>query len=514
MSEAGPVESVLIVGGGAAGWMTAAALARAFGRRLKITVVESEEIGTVGVGEATIPQIKTLNQFLGFDEDDFLRATQGTIKLGIEFNGWGRAGQSYIHAFGDIGAPLGMTPFHHYFLRARAGGLAGDLRDFSLNAAAAREGRVARLPRIEGTRLNGLAYAFHFDAALYGAYLRAFAEGAGVARREGRIVDVALRGEDGFIDHVTMADGLTLGADLFIDCSGFRALLIEGALGAGYDDWSDVLPCDRAVAVPCAHGGAFRPYTEAIADRAGWRWRIPLQHRVGNGHVYCSDHVDDDGAANALLAGLEGEALAEPRFLRFTTGVRRNIWVRNCVAVGLSSGFLEPLESTSIHLAQSAVSRLVSLFPDRAFEPALTAEFNRQMRFEMERIRDFLVLHYAANDRDDGPFWRRMREMSLPETLCEKVALFRESGRVTRWNEELFTENAWLQVFLGQNIEPARWHPLADALDEGDLREFLQNLRTVIARAVAAMDDHRAFIDKHCAAAAGVHAASSARTVL
>jgi len=330
--------------------------------------------------------------------------------------------------------------------------------------------------------------------------LRRFAQRAGVMRREGKITEVVLTGERGFVEAVAMQDGSRIAADFFIDCSGFRGLLIEGALNAGYDDWSKWLPCDRAVAVPSAHGAAFRPYTQASAQQSGWQWRIPLQHRVGNGHVYSSAHLSDDEAASVLLRNLEGEALAEPRVIRFTTGIRRRLWVKNCVALGLASGFMEPLESTSIHLIQSAVNRLISMFPDRSFDQALADEYNRQSRFEAERIRDFLILHYFANQRDDSEFWKACRSMSVPETLTARIELFRTSGRIYREHEELFTETGWLQVLLGQGIAPQRYHPIADTLGEPQLNRTMQDIRLQISNAVDEMPMHKTFIKQHCAA--------------
>lgn len=494
------IRTIAIVGGGTAGGIAASVLSKALGPAVAIRLIESEEIGIVGVGEATIPQIRLINTFLGLDEDEFMRATQASFKLGIQFNNWTRLGDSYLHAFGDIGLPLGLLQFQHYWLRARAAGKAGPLWDYSLNAAAAMQNRFARLDQVGTSHLTGIKHAFHFDAALFARYLIANAERRGVKRTEGKIVDVALRGEDGFIDAVILENGERIGADLFIDCSGFRALLIEGALHAGYDDWSHWLPCDRAVAVPCEHGSAFRPYTQATARQAGWQWRIPLQHRVGNGHVYCSRYLSDDEARAVLLENLEGKALAEPRFLRFTTGMRKNTWVKNCVALGLASGFMEPLESTSIHLFQSGVSRLVSMFPDRHFDDALIAEYNRQTRFEFERIRNFLILHYYANERKDAEFWKDCAAMSVPDELTAKIDLFRTTGRIYREHEELFTEMGWLQVMLGQRITPARYHPVADTLADDKLAGFLSDIRTLIERAVAAMPRHEDFIAKHCAA--------------
>ena len=346
-----------------------------------------------------------------------------------------------------------------------------------------------------------MRYAFHFDAGLYAQYLRRSAEGNGATRREGKVVEVRLHGETGHIESVVLDGGDTLTADFFVDCSGFRGLLIEGALKAGYDDWTHLLPCDRAVAAPCRHGDVFRPYTQATAQQAGWQWRIPLQHRVGNGHVYCSRHISDDEATSVLIGNLEGELLADPRVIRFTTGMRRRVWVKNCVALGLASGFMEPLESTSIHLIQSMVSRLISMFPDAGFNDALIAEYNRQTRFEFERIRDFLILHYVANERDDAAFWRECQAIDIPDALRAKIDLFRASGRIYREHEELFTEVGWLQVMLGQGVEPQGWHPAADALREADLQRFFQDIRTLIGRAVAGMPSHEKFIADNCRAA-------------
>lgn len=495
-----PIQSLAIVGGGTAGWMAAAVLSVAFGPRLSVTLIESEEIGTVGVGEATIPQIHHINAFLGLDEIEFIRATQASFKLGIEFADWGALGDRYIHAFGDIGAPVSLAPFHHYWLRARAKGEGGALWAYSINAEAARLQKFARLERLGASRLPGLKYAYHFDAGLYARYLRVFAEKRGVRRVEGRITGVELDPETGAVARLVLAGGAVLAADFFIDCSGFAGLLIEEALGAGYEDWSRFLPADRALAVPSAHGSSFRPYTQSTADAAGWRWRIPLQHRVGNGHVFCSAFMSDDAAREALLKGLEGEALAEPRLIRFTTGMRKRQWVKNCLALGLASGFLEPLESTSIHLIQSGLSRFLATFPNRQVDEGLIAEFNRQSRFEFERVRDFIILHYHATARTDTPFWRHCREMAVPDALQSRMALFAETGRVFRENEELFTENGWLQVMIGQGVTPRGYHPLADALPEGDFQRLLGDLRQLVRRSAADLPAHQDFIAKTCAA--------------
>ena len=490
----------VIVGGGTAGWMAAAALARFAGASADIRLVESEEIGTVGVGEATIPQIRLFNQGLGIDEDEFLRETQGTFKLGIEFDGWNGEGSRYIHAFGSIGRGLGLIPFHHYWLRHRAAGGATSLWDYSPTALAARENRFGRIEDQPGRPPSGVAWAFHFDASLYAAFLRRYAQARGVTRSEGRIADVAL-GDQG-IAAVTLAGGVRIEGDFFIDCSGFRGLLIEEALKTGYEEWTHWLPCDRALAVPCAPVEPLTPYTRSTARAAGWQWRIPLQHRIGNGYVYASRHVSDDEAAATLLANLDGEPLAEPRPLRFVTGRRRKAWNRNCLALGLAGGFMEPLESTSIHLVQSGIARFLQLLPaEGGAGEAEAAEYNRQTEFEWEAIRDFLILHYHANGRDE-PLWRACREMEIPESLARRVALFRSGGRIFREHEELFTEPGWLQVMIGQGVAPAAFHPLAGQLAPEQLEEFLSLSRRHAAHVAAQMPSHSDYVSRHCAAAA------------
>ncbi len=503
-SGGGPrsLRRIVIVGGGTAGWMAAAALVHASAGGCPITLVESEEIGSIGVGEATIPPIKRFNQMLGLDEYEFLAYTQGSYKLGIEFVDWTRLQQRYFHPFGQIGVEFDAVPLHHYWLRERARGDTTPLQDYAMAWVAARNGKFDR-PLADRQRVQSTYdYAYHFDAALYAKYLRAYAEQRGVLRTEGKVVDVSLRADDGFIRSVTLAGGAVLEGDLFIDCSGFRGLLIEGALQTGYEDWQHWLPCDRAVAVPCTHGCDPTPYTRATAHAAGWQWRIPLQHRMGNGHVYCSRFIGDDEAAQVLLDHLEGTPLAEPRFLRFTAGRRRQFWNRNCVAIGLAAGFMEPLESTSIHLVQSGIDRLLKLFPDTRFDAAVRDAFNRQTRFEYERIRDFLILHYTASERRDTPFWRHCAAIARPEGLQQKIEVFRACGQIFRDGEELFTEVGWLQVLLGQGVEPQAYHRLADALQPTQFREFMGNLRTLIQRAVAGMPGHADFVAQHCKAAA------------
>ncbi len=493
------LRDILILGGGSAGWMTAAALANAVGRNCRITLVESDAIGIVGVGEATIPPLKLFNRMLGLDENEFVRRTRGSFKLGIEFIGWGRPDARYLHPFGRYGADFDFVPLYQYWFAARARGEAADLGDYSVAAVAAAAARFDR-PLSDPRRVQSTYdYAYHFDAALYARYLREYAEARGVVRVEGRVVDVSLHGESGFIEGVTLEDGTSLAADFFIDCSGFRALLIAGALGVGLEDWSDWLPCDRAVAVGCAPGGSFAPRTQAIARPAGWQWRIPLQHRIGNGHVYASDHMSDAEAARILLDNLDGETLGEPRFLKFRTGRRRRVWEKNCLAVGLASGFLEPLESTSIHLIQSTVMRLLALFPDRDFDPRVIAEFNRVTADEMAGIRDFLILHYHANGRDE-PFWRARAAMSVPDTLAWKMEHFRRYGRLVSKGPELFLNPSWLAVYIGQGVFPERHDPLVDVRAGVDPARTLAGLRRVIGEAVTAMPSHADYIARHCAA--------------
>ena len=492
--------TIVIAGGGTAGWMTAAALGHFLERGYRIRLIESDAIGTVGVGEATIPQIRLFNAALGLDEDAFMRATQGTFKLGIEFDGWRRPGERYMHAFGDIGRDVGLIAFQHYWLRARTLGLAEPLDAYSLNEIAARGGKMYRGAPLTAKTIPALPYAFHFDAGLYAAYLRRFAEARGVARIEGVIAGVDRDALTGDVAALRLASGEVVAGDLFIDATGFRGVLIEETLATGYDDWSHWLPCDRAVAVPCARTGALTPYTRSTANAAGWQWRIPLQHRTGNGRVYCSGATSDDAVTAELLANLDGAALAEPRLLRFTTGKRRRTWHRNVVAVGLAAGFMEPLESTSIHLIQSAVSRLLKLLPGRHIADAARDEFNRQTDFEFERIRDFLILHYKANERDE-PFWRQCAAMPIPDSLAAKLELFRASGHIVREHEELFTEVGWLQVLVGQGVDAATHHPLADAIPADDLGAFMSTLTALYRREAGRYADHADFVGRHCGAA-------------
>lgn len=495
-----PVRKVVIVGGGTAGWMSAAVLAQVFGPALDIQLVESEEIGSVGVGEATIPQIRLLLGLLGVDENEFLRATNGTFKLGIQFNDWLGDGRSYMHAFGDVGRPLGRLPFQHYWLRARAGGFGGSLWDYSFNFQAARNNRYDRIGPSEQTGLDGLVHAYHFDASRVAVYLRGYAEGRGVLRVEGRVTGVEREAGSGHLRELLLADGRRLAGELFIDCSGFRGLLIGESLGVAYQDWSRWLPCDAAVAVQCAAREPLRPYTEATAREAGWQWRIPLQNRTGNGLVYCSTYMDQDRATRALLDGLDGAPAGEPRPLRFTTGRRDCFWSGNCVALGLAGGFMEPLESTSIHLVQTGLDRLLKLFPDASFNPVLASEYNRQTTFEYERIRDFLVLHYHANRRTGQPFWDACRDMPVPDSLAARMALFQATGNLLREGDELFHEVGWLQVLVGQGVEPHAWHPLVQRVSDEQLARWLANLKVVVDGSARELPGHAEYIRRHCAA--------------
>ncbi len=497
-----PVRNIVIVGGGTAGWMAAAAFSKLLAD-CSVRLVESEEIGTVGVGEATVPHLKLFNKVLEIDEAQFVRETRGTFKLGIQFVDWARVGDRYVHGFGQIGHEYGLLPFHQYWLKANAQGWAAEIGEYSLNTAAAERGRfmVSAQDAPRNSPLADIAYAYHFDASLYAQFLRRYAEARGARRTEGKVVNVAQR-EDGFVEEIVLADGERIAGDLFIDCSGFRGLLIEQTLHAGYEDWSHWLPCDRAVAVPCENVGPPTPYVRCIAREAGWTWRIPLQHRTGNGYVYSSRYISDDEAAANILRWIDGAARAEPRVLRFTGGRRRKAWINNVVALGLASGFLEPLESTSIYLIQSGIARLVNLFPDGGFSRTLIDRYNTQTDFEIERIRDFLILHYCATERDDTPFWNYCRTMDIPRPLREVIELFRHSGRFFRQAEELFALTSWVEVMVGQRIVPQGWHPAVDLLPEIKLRELVDGVRKVIESCVEAMPMHQQFIDRCCAAAA------------
>lgn len=501
------IQKVLIVGGGTAGWMAAAAIAKVLKNQYcEIQLVESESIGTVGVGEATIPQIHLFNQMLGLDENEFVRKTRATFKLGIQFVNWGNIGDRYLHSFGEVGKDMEGIQFYHYWLKLFQSGEVPNIDAYTFNCLAAEQGRFMRSVDAGNSPLSNIAYAFHFDAARYAMMLRDFAEERGVRRREGKIEQVSLRPDDGFIKSVTLDSGEILEADLFIDCSGFRGLLIEQALHTGYDDWTHWLPCDRAVAVPCNNAPQLTPYTRSTAHSSGWQWRIPLQHRIGNGHVYCSQFISDDEAADTLLKNLDAEPLADPKFLRFTTGKRRQCWNKNCVALGLASGFMEPLESTSIHLVQTGLAKLMSLFPNRNFDQEDIDEYNRQVDFEYTRIRDFLIAHYHITQRDDSEFWKQCRAMSIPDTLRQKMVHYQKNGRIFRASEELFNETSWLEVMHGQGLQAKSYHPIVDTLPKDEIVRRLQNIRQVIERSVAYMPGHEEYIYNICTPESAVKA--------
>ena len=493
------IRTIVIVGGGSAGWMTAAALAQALRTGCVVTLIESDDIGTVGVGEATIPPIRTFNETLGIDEAEFVRETKGSFKLGIEFVDWGRVGHRYFHPFGPYGRQFDMVYFHQYWLRARAAGDGAPLDAHSMAWAMASRGKFARPGADPRNVLSTFNYAYHFDAGLYARFLRRYAEARGVVRHEGKVGTVELDGETGFVRSVTLEDGRIFTADLFIDCSGFRGLLIEDALKVGYEDWTHWLPCDRAVAMPCESSGPLTPYTRSTAREAGWQWRIPLQHRTGNGYVYCSRYISDEDAAATLAANLDGPALADPRHLRFTTGRRRKFWARNVVAIGLSSGFMEPLESTSLHLIQAGISKLLALFPDRDFDPLTIAEYNRIAVTEFERIRDFIILHYKLMQRDDSPLWRYTAAMAIPDTLALKIDHFSRHGRLIARDMDLFAPESWLAVQIGQFNDPQATDPLM-AFRDIDARDWLAKLRAAMAAEAERLPAHEAFIAQHCQA--------------
>jgi tryptophan halogenase len=489
------VKRVIIAGGGTAGWMVAAGLGKTLGKVLDITLLESDEIGTVGVGEATIPTLVTFHRLLDINEQEFMAATQATFKLGIGFENWRAAGENYIHSFGTTGKDHWTAGFQHFWLKGRERKLAGDYGDYCLELRASLESRFAHLPR------GGMNYAFHIDAGLYAKFLRKFAEGFGVKRVEGRIVDVGVDESSGNISSVTTASGDRIEGDLFIDCTGFRGLLIGNALHVGYEDWSHYLFCDSAVALQTESVGPAIPYTRSIARDAGWQWRIPLQHRVGNGMVYCSRYLSDEQAKQALLANVQGNVLTEPRVIKFRPGQRRQTWRRNCIAIGLASGFIEPLESTSIHLIQRGIIRLMQMFPRDGIRQSDIDEYNRQTNHEIEHIRDFIVLHYHVTRRQDTAFWRTCRGMEIPPTLRHRIELFRETGRVFRVPNELFAENSWIQVMLGQGIEPQQHHPVADLMGDEELSRFLDGIRTSVERTVAQLPPHQTYVEQYCKAA-------------
>lgn len=499
------IEQIIIVGGGTAGWMAAAALSRLSAQRqVAITLIESEIIGTVGVGEATIPPFLDFNKLLDVDEREMLAAVQGSFKLGIQFVNWGKVGDSYIHPFGAYGYQMEGISFHHVWHKYRSSGDQRPIQLFNLETMAAFFGKFARTEDYSREDLPPVNYAYHLDAGRYAKYLRGYAEARGVVRVEGKVADVALDGETGFVTSVTMDNGSVLAGDLFIDCSGFRGLLIEQALKTGYEDWTHYLPCDRAVALPCVRedGSGPLPYTRATAHSAGWQWQVPLQHRNGNGHVYCSGFMEDQEALDILVRNMAGKPGAEPNYLRFVTGRRKKFWNKNVVALGLSAGFMEPLESTSIHLINTGINKLIALLSLDGVTPVQEETFNRLTAKEYARIRDFLVLHYNATTRDDSDFWNHCRTMAVPDSLTEKVELFRHNGQIFREDDELFTETSWAAVMMGQGIMMGGHNAMADALKEPSTGREIDAIQQSIQFVVQHMPAHGDYLRQYCPAAA------------
>lgn len=494
------IKQIQIVGGGTTGWMAAAALVHILqGTGVSVSLIESKEIGTVGVGEATIPPITMFNEMLGIDENEFVRETQATFKLGIEFKDWKRLGHSYIHPFGDFGIDFDVVPFYQYWVRQFLSGHGSDLFDYSLMVQACKKSKFMRpLKDRPQSALSGINYAYQFDAGLYGAYLRRYAEARGVKRVEGKVIEVLQNKETGFVESLKTDDGRILEADFFLDCSGFRGLLIEDALKTGYEDWSEWLPANRAVAVGCEKHGDPIPYTKATAREAGWQWRIPLQHRTGNGHVYCSDFISDERAADILLESLDGAPITDPKFLRFTTGRRRKFWNKNVLALGLAAGFMEPLESTSIHLVQTSLARLFTHFPDKSFNQVDIDAFNARTALEYERVRDFLVLHYTTTERTDTEFWKHCQTIRKPEHLVRKIQQFESAGRIYEAPLDLFSTASWLAVMYGQGIIPKSYNPVANKVSNEKLVEVIKQVQGAVDAAAEHMPTHQEFIDENC----------------
>jgi len=497
------IRRVVIAGGGTAGWIAAAALSRQLGSVLDITLIESEEIGTVGVGESTVPPMRVFNKLIGLDEQEFMRATAATFKLGILFENWARVGDRYIHPFGRHGRPTWLSEFHHFWLRGLEQGVTAEIGEYCVEWLAAKHGKFATSPQSEPGPA-AINYAYHIDAALYARYLRKLAESAGVKRVEGKIKEVKQNAQTGFIEALVMHSGETIPGDLFVDCTGFRGLLIEQTLHTGFEDWSHWLPCDSAVAVQTETTRPAMPYTSAIAHECGWRWNIPLQHRVGNGFVYCSRYLSDEDAKNKLLAAIEGKPIRAPWQIRIRTGRRRKAWNKNCVALGLAAGFVEPLESTSIHMIQMGATRLMQLFPFDGIQPSLIERFNDESRNEIEKIRDFIVLHYHTTERDDTPFWRYCRNMEIPETLAKRIRLFKESAHAYQADGELFRVDSWIAVMLGQRIQPGHYHPFARTVPDGDLVQSLNSFRGQVAQTVGRLPAQMDFINQYCKASSDV----------
>ena len=492
--ETPQVRRVVIAGGGTAGWLAAAALSHQLRDIIEITLIESEEIGTVGVGESTIPPIRTFHRLLQIDEQEFMRATAATFKLGISFENWGRPGDRYIHPFGITGKSTWACEFHHFWLHSLKKGLSSQLGEFCLEHAAAAANKFATSPQ------SGINYAYHLDAGIYARFLRRFSERYGAKRVEGKIKEVRQNSESGFVEALVLESGEVIEGDLFIDCTGFRGLLIEQTLRTGYEDWNQWLLCDTAVAVQTESVGPAVPYTRAIAHEAGWRWRIPLQHRVGNGLVYSSRFMSDQQATDKILAEIEGKTIIQPRVIKFRTGRRRKVWNKNVIALGLASGFVEPLESTSIQLIMGGVTRLIHLFPFAGITQSFVDQYNDEVRAEAEKVRDFIILHYKVTDREDTPFWRECKHMQVPESLQRRIDMFKERAHAWQADGELFRLDSWTHVMLGQRLQPRAYHQLVQALPDQDLSRLIENIRGTIAQAVDRMPSHQDFIDYYCKA--------------
>ena len=493
------IKNIVIVGGGTAGWMAAAALSRVMVHPdINIILVESEAIGTVGVGEATIPHIKYFNELLGLQEDDFVRKTNATFKLGIEFVDWDETGKSYIHPFGDYGLEMEGIRFHHFWLRHSGLGHKTSIDDYNLQILAARAGKFQRPVNVRNSPLNSIEYAFHFDATLYARFMRDFSESRGVKRIEGRITKANQNAETGLVESLVLDSGEQIDGEFFIDCSGFKGLLIEDTLQTGYDDWSHYLPCNSAVTVPSKRVTDPIPYTRSTAKAAGWQWRIPLQSRTGNGYVYCSDYVNDEEAKETLLGGIDSEAIGDPRFLRFKTGIRKKVWNKNVLALGLAAGFMEPLESTSIHLIQTSVARLLTNFPDINFNQADIDYFNERTALEYQQTRDFLILHYVATQREDSEFWKYCKNMEIPDSLKTRMEIYKENARLYRHDNELFTEASWFAVMHGQGIKPSGYHPMVNMMPESNLNQRMSDIRRVWLNCLNKMSSHQDFINQNC----------------
>lgn len=494
------IKKIVIVGGGSAGWMTAAALSSLLNPEdVTITLIESDKIGTIGVGEATIPDITNFNRMLGIPQDAFMKATNATFKLGIEFKNWGRKGDQYFHPFGSHGADMQGIDFHQFWMHSKLGGNTNTIENYSLCAVAGKENKFTLPEQNPKSVLSQMNYAYHFDASLYAQLLRRYAEERGVKRIEGKVEDISLFAETGHIKDLMLEGDEIISGDMFFDCTGFRALLMRQKLGVSFTDWSHWLPCDSAQAIACEQNGPLLPYTKATAKSAGWQWRIPTQHRTGNGHIYSSQYMSDDEANSVLNDDLDGAPMGEARQLRFTTGRLDSFWHKNCIGIGLSTGFLEPLESTSIYLIQEGISRFITLFPNKSMPAVIVNEYNRHMRQEFEQVRDFIILHYVATERDDSPFWNYCRNMSVPDSLQYKLNLFKEAGHVFRYEDELFSKPSWVAVMLGQNIIPKNIDPIVSALPHSKIDHSLASMQRAMKNAAAKMPSHEQFIQKYCA---------------